>query len=147
MTIDTAVRQETKAYGNKKLAHGKPATAKVVPGRREFFAYRDLGVTEASEGFMRAQFTTIKGGMETPTGWHYHVCDAQFVYCLNGWVDLDFEDGTSLRLNAGESLYIPPNMKHNETAIAKDADILELSVPAKMDTVACDEPAGWTNRK
>jgi hypothetical protein len=38
-----------------RLRHATKATAPFVPGRREFFTYRDLGVTDASQGAMRAQ--------------------------------------------------------------------------------------------
>jgi hypothetical protein len=37
-----------------KLRHATKETAPFVPGRRAFFAYRDLGVTDASVGAMRA---------------------------------------------------------------------------------------------
>ena len=79
-----------------------------------------------------------------PTGWHYHVCEGQFVYMLSGWVDLEFEDGQKLRIQSGESLYIPGGMRHNETAASRDLELLELSVPADMGTVACDPPEGWS---
>jgi quercetin dioxygenase-like cupin family protein len=90
---------------------------------------------------MRAQITSIKKGMTEPTGWHYHVCDAQFVYVLKGFVDLEFEDGTKLHCTAGDSVFIPGGMRHNETLTSDDMEILEVSVPAKMGTVAVDPPA------
>src|SRR5438093_10131535 len=65
-----------------KLRHATQETAPVVPGRREFFTYRDLGVTDASNGEMRAQVMSAITGMTAPTGWHYHVCQGQFVYAL-----------------------------------------------------------------
>jgi quercetin dioxygenase-like cupin family protein len=124
-----------------KLAHATAATAPFVAGRREFFKYRDLGVTAATNGRMRAQVMSAADGMTKPTGWHYHECDGQFVYALSGWVDLEFEDGQTLRLQAGESLFIPGGMRHNETDISDDLEILELSVPADMGTEACEPPA------
>jgi quercetin dioxygenase-like cupin family protein len=113
-----------------------------VAGRRSFFKYRELGVTEASNGRMRAQVTLASQGLSEPTGWHYHVCDQQFIYMLKGWVDLEFEDGTKCRLKAGDSMMIPGGTRHNETATANEMEILEISVPAKMGTVVCDPPAG-----
>ncbi|HKQ28966.1 MAG TPA: cupin domain-containing protein [Burkholderiales bacterium] len=112
-----------------------------VPGRRAFFKYRDLGVTEASHGAMRAQVMSAISGMTEPTGWHYHKCEGQFVYALKGWVDLEFETGEKIRLSAGESLYIPGGLRHNETDISDDLEILELSIPADMGTEACEGPA------
>jgi mannose-6-phosphate isomerase-like protein (cupin superfamily) len=127
-----------------KLAYATPTTAPLVAGRRSFFKYRDLGVTAASSGKIRAQVTIGAEGMTQATGWHYHVCEGQFVYMLSGWVDLEFEDGQKLRIQAGESLYIPGGLRHNETAASRDLELLELSVPADMGTVACDPPEGWS---
>jgi len=116
----------------------------MVEGRRTFLKYQDLGVTAASSGRMRAQVMSATAGMTKPTGWHYHVCDGQFIYVLKGWVDLQFEDGQKLRVQGGESLYIPGGLRHNETATSETLEILELSVPADMGTVPCEAPAGQT---
>jgi len=124
----------------KTLAYANDATAPAVPGRREFFKYQDLGVTQASNGEMRAQVMKAITGMTEPTGWHYHECDGQFVYALKGWVDLEFETGEAVRLSAGESLFIPGGLRHNETATSDDLEILEVSTPAEMGTVPCDKP-------
>ncbi len=125
------------------LAHATPETATQVKGRREFFTYLDLGVSDASHGAMRAQITKATQGLGKPTGWHYHACDQQLVYMLKGWVDLEFEDGRKIRLKAGDSLMIPGGMRHNETATADELELLEISVPSKMDTVACEPPPGF----
>ena len=114
-----------------------------VAGRRDFFKYRDLGVTTASGGAMRAQVTSGTQGLTRPTGWHYHVCEGQFIFMLKGWVDLQFEDGRTIRVGEGDSLYIPGGTKHNEINAARDLDILEISVPADMGTKPCDKPASF----
>ncbi len=124
-----------------KLAHATDETAPYVPGRRTFFKYKDLLVKDATAGTLRAQVMKATAGMGEPTGWHYHTCEAQFVYGLKGWVDLEFEDGSKIRVKAGESLLIPGGMKHNETAMSDDLELLEISVPADMGTVVCDKPA------
>jgi quercetin dioxygenase-like cupin family protein len=125
-----------------KLAHATVDNANYVVGRRAFFKYRDLGVTDATGGKLRAQVTSATQGLGEPTGWHYHVCEHQLVYMLKGWVDLEFEDGTKVRLNPGDSLMIPGGMRHNETGTADELELLEVSVPAEMKTVACEPPAG-----
>ncbi len=129
-----------------KLVHATPETAPRVEGRRSFLKYQDLGVTAASSGRMRAQVMSATAGMTKPTGWHYHVCEGQFVYALKGWVDLEFEDGQSIRLQAGESLYISGGLRHNEIATSDTLEILEISVPADMGTVPCDPPEGRPQR-
>jgi len=113
-----------------------------VEGRRDFFKYRDLGVKAASNGWMRAQLTTAITGMTQPTGWHYHICEGQFVYALKGWVELAFEDGSKCRLEAGDSCFIPGGVKHNEISASDDLEILEVSLPGEIGTVPVDPPPG-----
>ena len=123
-----------------KLCYSTPGNSPLVAGRRAFFKYRDLGLTNATEGIARAQVTCATDVMEQ-TGWHYHICDVHFVYALRGWIELQFEDGRTIRVETGESLFIPPGLKHNETAISPDLELFEMSVPAKMETVACGRPS------
>ena len=115
----------------------------LVKGRREFFQYRDLGVAEASAGGMRAQVMMASQGMSRPTGWHYHECDGQFIYIIKGWVDLEFEDGRTIRVEEGDSLFIPGYLRHNEIRTADSLEILEVSTPGVMGTKPCEAPAGF----
>ena len=112
-----------------------------VEGRRNFFDYIDLGTQEASDGKMRVQITRAKQGLVKPTGWHTHICEGQFVYMLEGWLDLAFADGT-VHLEPGDSIYIPGGVPHNETGTSDTFDLIEISIPAKMETEPCDPPAG-----
>src|SRR5947209_18099172 len=124
-----------------KVGHSTAKKPVMVEGRRDFSTYRDLAVKDASGGKMRAQLTKAKTGMTEPTGWHYHVCDDQFVYVLKGWVELEFETGEMLRLEPGDTVYIPGGMKHNELRTSDDLEILEVSTPGEIGTVTCDPPA------
>jgi mannose-6-phosphate isomerase-like protein (cupin superfamily) len=121
-----------------KLAISSAKDAHYVPGPRQFFQYRDLGVTEATGGKMRAQVTSAKSAMDRATGWHYHTCDMQFVYILSGWVDLEFAGGQKVRFGVGDSVMIPGGLPHQETATSEDLELIEVSVPAEMGTEACD---------
>ena len=145
-THTTTMTEPQTAELSRTYAHATPATAPLVAGRRAFFQYRDLGVTAASHGQMRAQVMSAADGMTKPTGWHYHVCEGQFVYALKGWVDLEFEDGQTVKLQAGESLYIPGGMRHNEIRTSDALEILEVCVPADMGTVPCDPPEAWAKQ-
>ncbi|MEK9777190.1 MAG: cupin domain-containing protein [Quisquiliibacterium sp.] len=109
-----------------------------APGRREFFKYRQLA---ASEGEMTAQVMSTNEGLTEPTGWHYHLCESQFIYVLKGTLDLDLEDGTSVHMVAGDSLLLPGGMKHNETSTSTDFEVLEVMLPKLEGTVPCDPPA------
>ncbi len=122
------------------LAVSTQNDARYVEGRRAFFKYRDLGVTDGTGGRMRAQVTSAEGGLTAPTGWHYHECEMQFVYMLEGWIDLEFEDGRKVRLAPGDSVMIPGGERHQEIATSNSLRLLEVSVPADMGTVDCDPP-------
>jgi len=124
-----------------KVAYADKDNANYVAGRRAFFKYRDLGVTEGTNGFMRAQVTSAEQGMSKETGWHIHKCEAQLVYMLSGWVDLEFED-RKVRIKAGDSIMIPGNTPHNETETSDTFELLEVSIPAEMGTEPCEAPAG-----
>ena len=142
MAPDSATLSAPKASGQK-IAHGRAAEPVLVKGRREFFSYRDLGVAEGSAGTMRAQVMTSSQGLSQPTGWHYHECDGQFIYILKGWVDLQFEDGRTLRVEQGDSLFIPGYLRHNEIRTSEEMEILEVSTPGVLGTRPCDPPEGW----
>jgi quercetin dioxygenase-like cupin family protein len=122
------------------LAIARKGEPNYVKGRRDFFQYRELGVSAATNGALRAQVTSSSQGLSRPTGWHHHACEAQFVYILDGWLELQFENGDKCRLEAGDSVMIPGGMKHNETATSERLELLEISVPAAMETIACDPP-------
>lgn len=125
------------------IAHGRAAEPVLVKGRREFFTYRDLGVSDASAGTMRAQVMKATQGLSEPTGWHYHECDGQFIYIMKGWVDLQFEDGRTIRVEEGDSLFIPGFLRHNEIRTSDEMEILEVSIPGQMGTRPCDPPEGF----
>ena len=108
-------------------------------GRRSFFEYRETGLSRLTDGEYRAQVMRATDVMES-TGWHYHECDLQFVYVLNGWVDLEFEGGRTERASAGAALSIPPVMVHNEIRCSSDFEALEVVAPAELGTVPCDPP-------
>ena len=142
MAPDSATLSGQKSSGQT-VAHARIAEPRLVKGRREFFSYRDLGVAEGSAGTMRAQVMKSSQGLSRPTGWHYHECDGQFIYILKGWVDLQFEDGRTIRVEEGDSLFIPGYMRHNEIATSEEMEILEVSTPGVMGTRPCDPPASF----
>ncbi len=141
MSVATQIDDDQGGMRAGGVAVAKASHPKMVPGRRDFMQYRELGVTEASEGKIRAQVTSSSQGLSEPTGWHVHICEGQFVYMMSGWVDLEFEDG-KVRIEAGDSIYIPGGTPHNETATSDNFDLVEVSVPADMGTKPCDPPAG-----
>ncbi|HEY2870970.1 MAG TPA: cupin domain-containing protein [Reyranella sp.] len=142
MAPDSVTLSQQKIAGQK-VAHGRIAEPVLVKGRRDFFTYRDLGVADGSAGAMRAQVMKATQGLSEPTGWHYHECDGQFIYIMKGWVELQFEDGRTLKVEEGDSLFIPGYLRHNETRTSEEMEILEVSIPGELGTRPCDPPEGF----
>ena len=117
------------------FSHVKPGDNDYVSGGlRDFFPYRDLGVAAATHGKVIAHLVKANMPPTNGTGWHYHVCDAQFVYVLKGWVELQFEETGTVRLEAGDAINIPGYLAHNEIRTSDELEILEVSVPAALGT-------------
>ncbi len=139
MSVEASASADGGSRGQE-IAVAKADNPQMVPGRRDFMQYRELGVTAASQGRIRAQVTSSSAGLSEPTGWHVHLCEGQLVYMLSGWVDLEFAGGRVERISAGDSMYIPGDTPHNEIATSDAFELLEVSIPADMGTEVCDAP-------
>lgn len=116
-------------------------------GRREWLRYLDTGFAEASGGRLNATVQAASGALVTETGWHYHECEMQLAHILQGWIDLQFEDGTDVRLEAGDVMFLPGGVKHNEVRSSDDITGFEITIPAAMGTVPCEMPEGWKSKR
>ena len=119
---------------------GAPWTGK---GWRSFFQYRDLGVKGATGGDFDFRVVRARDGDPVSTGWHYHVLRAQVIYCLGGWEAIALEDGRVIKLIPGTCMNIPPGFIHNEISYSPDLEMLVVTDPAEVTTVAVDAPEGW----
>ena len=114
-------------------------------GLRSFLRYRDLGVTKASGGRMRAEHIQCTGAIDGITGWHCHDLDFQFVYCLKGHVAFSAEGWGDIVLKAGDCSHIPPHTMHDETEFSSDFEVLEITMPAQVTTLT-EKPDNLGNR-
>lgn len=119
------------------------ADAPIMPGRRDWVEYRDLGLVAASGGAVSMHTTEVDIPVFRETGWHYHTCDCQIVWINAGWLELQFEDGTQRRAEAGSVVFIPGGYGHNEIGTSQQLSILEIFMPARPETVPIDVPAAW----
>lgn len=122
-------------------------TAPETPGRRAFVTYRDLGLEAATHGRVGGKASVIRAAMSQSSGWHKHLCETQINYILKGWVDMVFEDGTEVRVSAGDVMMIPGGYSHNELRTSDDLEGLEFTMPANIGTVAVDPPDWWAERE
>jgi mannose-6-phosphate isomerase-like protein (cupin superfamily) len=109
-------------------------------GLRDFLEYRDLGISEASNGDYKAHILRVKknfkGDQEMhTTGFHKHMVDFQMYYVLNGWVKFIYDGEGELTFKKGDCVMAPAAIKHNELSCSDDFEALEILSPAKHDTV------------
>ena len=139
----TAIAEpERKVIEGMRLTTGFKSETPGIPGRRTFLTYSDLGAEKAGNGRMRANRMTSMANMVEPSGWHYHVCEMQFVHFVGGETVLEFEDGTVGTFRAGDALSIPGGVRHHEIRLSDDVELIEVVVPGEIGTVACDRPEG-----
>ena len=122
------------------LTHDGPE-AFGAEGLRAFFDYRDLGIKAATDSDYNVYLVRAKSEVKKSTGWHYHTCDLQIVYCLRGWEDLALEDGRIVRITPGSCLNIPPGYGHSEIDYSDDMEVMVITKPAKIGTTPIPRPA------
>ena len=103
-------------------------------GLRAFFEYRDLGVADATQGRVGAHVIRARGASETPGEHHRHALDFQLVYVLRGWVEFDYAGVGRVRLSEGSCVTQPPGIDHVELAHSDDLEMLEITLPAHIET-------------
>ena len=109
---------------------------------RAFFAYRDLGIADATGGRTVAHVIRAVEGTTTNGEWHRHACDFQLVLVMRGWVEFEYEGVGTVRLEPGSCVHQPPGIVHRETAHSDDLELLEVVQPADFATESCPAPAG-----
>lgn len=132
-----------------KFSHVKEGdTPFVSEGLRDFFLYRDLGITAATGGKVIAQLVRANMAPEAGTGWHRHVADFHIVIMLKGWARFMYEDKDTL-VEAGDCVHQRPGITHYLYDYSPDMEYLEIVGPADFATVdvegpcAVPVPKGW----
>ena len=118
--------------------------AKFEKGLRSCFEYRDLGVSNDTNGQFHAAVIRVtddaKGDQDIrTTGMHRHECDFQMFYVLKGWVTMDYEGVGEITLHEGDCCLQPAGIAHNEIRCSEDNETLEIYSPAVHKTVALQE--------
>jgi quercetin dioxygenase-like cupin family protein len=107
-------------------------------GLRAFFEYRDLGIKQATGGRVVAHVIRAGGGSDFSSQPHLHDTQFQFVYVLKGWIEFEYEGQGVVRLEAGSSVYQPPQIRHRELGHSPDVELLEIVMPADFATREVD---------
>ena len=103
-------------------------------GLRSYFAYRDLGINDATEGKVLAHVIRADQPCEGPMGYHSHALNFQMVYMLKGWARVYLEDIGEIRVVEGDLWYQTPGVKHELLEYSDDWEVLEVTMPADFAT-------------
>ncbi len=96
--------------------------------------YRDL-VPDRLGGAVIASHIRIPDGGPVPDMVHYHKVGFQLIFCVNGWVDVLYEDQGGLRrLTPGDCFIQPPEIRHRVVESSDDCQVVEIGVPAEHVT-------------
>jgi mannose-6-phosphate isomerase-like protein (cupin superfamily) len=108
--------------------------AEFVTGLRSFFAYRDLGIRDATDGRVVAHVIRAVPGATFHGPAHRHAVEFQLVYVLKGWIEFEYEGQGVVRLEAGSCVHQPPGIRHREVGHSDDVEMLEIVMPADFAT-------------
>ena len=93
--------------------------------------YRDL-IPGRLGGAIIASHIRIPEAGPVPDDVHYHIAAFQLIFCYRGWVDLVYEDqGPPFRLEAGDCLIQPPQIRHRVLESSTVLEVIEIAVPAE----------------
>jgi quercetin dioxygenase-like cupin family protein len=92
--------------------------------------YRDL-VPDRLGGAMIASHIRIPDGGPVPDMVHFHKVGFQLIFCINGWVDVLYEDQGGLRrIGPGDCFIQPPQIRHRVMVASDGIEVIEIGVPA-----------------
>ncbi len=118
------------------FSHVKPQDTRYLPGGlRDFFLYRDLGISKATGGKVIAHLVKALNPPDEGTGWHYHVAEFQIVIMMSGWARFMYEDKVT-RVSAGDCVHQRPGIVHYLFDYSPDMEYLEIVGPADFASVA-----------
>ena len=122
-----------------RFLHVKPADIAWRPdGLRDFFLYKDLGVTDATAGRVIAHLVKANMAPEKGTGWHRHEADFQIVFMTKGWAKFMYGEQETL-VEAGDCVHQRPGIVHYLFDYSPDMEYPEIVGPA--DFAFIDMPA------
>ena len=108
-----------------------------VNGLRAYAKYRDLGLSEATQGMVQAHVIRLLPPFraEEVSKRHYHDVDFQMVYVLKGWIKTELEGQGAIVMKAGSCWIQPSRIEHTVLGYSDDCEVLEIVLPADFKTV------------
>ncbi len=123
-------------FGGQRFCHHKVAEAVWQPWRIAGFEARDTGISEATKGVANVQVArNLDGSGDRITS---HGTDILFTFVMEGTMTLEGEGRDPQDLTDGDAFVIPPGVRTRYTNRSPDLELLEVSLPAAVDTSVHD---------
>ena len=102
---------------------------------------RDFNSTALTDGKCRMEeMRIVRDVPTTETGWHIHLLDLQLFYVIKGEVGIELEDRV-IKMKPGMCIRLPGGIPHRQFSITRDAEMIEVTMPAKFETKRIPPPA------
>jgi quercetin dioxygenase-like cupin family protein len=141
VTLPTQVLNPDRDFGGQKFCHHKAAEAVWQPWRLAGFEARNTGIADATIGLANVQVARrlakrLDGDADRITS---HKADILFTFVMEGTMTLQGQGRESQDLAAGDAFVIPPDTRTAYTNCSRDLELLEVSLPGSVETVAHDQ--------
>lgn len=108
-------------------------------GLRNYALYRDLGVSEGTNGMFGAHvIRLIPPCTDEVRKLHRHHLDFQMLYILKGWVRMVIDGQGEHVARAGTAWVQPPGIEHAVLDYSDDCEMIEIVAPAKFETTTSE---------
>lgn len=95
---------------------------------------RDLIPSRLGGGIMVSHIRIPNGGPVRDRV-HYHTTEFQLLFCVQGWIQLVYEDqGPPITLHAGDCVTQPPHIRHRVMETSNGLEVIEVGTPAEHVT-------------
>ncbi len=153
LTLPNQVLNPDREFGGQRFCHHKAAEAVWQPWRIAGFEARDTGIADATRGVANVQIARRRTGRRAGrlagrlTGrldgdgdrTANHKADILFTFVIAGTMTLQGQGRDSLDLTAGDGFVIPPDTRTVYTNCSSDLELLEVSLPGSVETIAHDK--------
>lgn len=106
----------------------------LAEGARTVDSYRNVVLNRVNESCLR--LATFEGNY----GWHFHPDSDELFVVVDGTLEIDFDEGRTLRLHAWDMITIPAGTRHRTRAVGRTVNLTFEHLAAS--TVFIDDTTG-----
>ncbi len=131
MKLPTPEVHPDREWDGQRFVHNLARTGVYKPFRIPGFEARDTTINENTKGVASVMVARPTG---QPTPWTRHSSDILFNFVMSGEMTLEGEGKEPYRLSPGDAFVVPPGMATRYSAVSKDLELLEVSLPGVFET-------------